>query len=148
MVTRPDKGKKSIAVVLNAEFVYKNGTETLKASKKFAVTVRAEDYGFLMAYTNSKEAASLGNSLHLAYSEDGNNYTALNSNTGICFTQNIGGAKNTNPNILQDAHIFRKADGNYGMIAQTVAIRIMYLCLIPRIWCDLPRKGNSPWLAM
>lgn len=121
VVTRPGKKEKDTSVVLKAEVVYKDGGKTLKASKDFTVTVRAEDYGQLIAYTNSRETASLGNSLHLAYSEDGKNYMSLNSNTGICFAKNIGGAKNTNPNILQDMHIFRKADGSYGMIARNGA---------------------------
>ncbi len=117
-VTRPDKEVKDATVTLKAVVTYEDGAVKLDASKDFAVTVRAEDYGSLMAYTNSKEASSLGNSLHLAYSQDFKTYTALNSNTGICFANNAGGSKNSNPNGLCDMYLFRKADGTYGMAAR------------------------------
>ncbi len=117
-VMRPDKGAKSADVTLKASVVYDDGTDKLSAEKDFTVKVLAQDYGFLMAYTNSSEAESLGKSLHLAYSQDGLNYKALNSSTGICFADNTGGSKNSNPNRLEDMYIFRKPDGTYGMIAR------------------------------
>ena len=121
VVTRPNKGEDDAAVTLTVKAVLEDGSQKLESTKDYAVKVRAENYGSLMAYTNSKESASLGNSLHLAYSENSINYTALNSNTGICFANNAGGAKNSSPNGLQDMKIFFKADGTYGMIAKNVS---------------------------
>lgn len=112
-------------VTLTANITYKNGSDSFSAQKSFDVIVRAEeDYAYLMAYTNSDESASLGSSLHLAYSVDGKAYTALNSNTGICFAKNVYQGKNNkakNPNGLQSVYIFRKADGTYGMVAKNVS---------------------------
>ena len=120
IVTRPAKEAEDEKITLTAKIVYDNGTNKLEDTKTFDVIVRAEDYGYLMSYTNNKEAKSLGNSLHLAYSLDGKDYTALNSNTGICFANNAGGEKNQNPNGLKDMYIFRKADGTYGMVARNI----------------------------
>lgn len=116
-VTRPAKGKDDVKVTLTARVTYDDGQEKLTADKKFSVIVLAEEYGYLMAYTNSEERVDLGNSLHLAYSTDGSEYTALNSNTGICFANNKGGSKNNNPNVLTSTFIFKKADGTYGLMA-------------------------------
>ncbi len=121
VITRPSKGEEDAAVTLTVKAVLENGSQILEATKDYAVKVRAESYGSLMAYTNSRESASLGNSLHLAYSENFTNYTALNSNTGICFANNEGGSKNSSPNGLQDMKFFLKADGTYGMIAKNVS---------------------------
>ncbi len=118
VVTRPDK--EDARVRLSVKAAFGEGDSRQEISKEFDVVVRAKDYGYLLAYTNQKETSSLGNSLHLAYSQDGNSYTALNSNTGICFARNVGGNKNTNPNGLRDVTIFRKADGTYGMVARNV----------------------------
>lgn len=115
---RPAAGSDDVQVVLTANMTYKNGSAEYTAKKSYTITVRAEDYGYLLAYTNSSETAALGNSLHLAYSMDGTDYTALNSNTGICFANNAGGSKNSNPNGLKDLYIFRKADGSYGLLAR------------------------------
>ena len=120
VITRPSKGEEDAAVTLTVKAVLENGSQKLEATKDYAVKIRAESYGSLMAYTNSKESATLGNSLHLAYSEDSINFTALNSNTGICFANNAGGSKNSSPNGLQDMKFFLKADGTYGMIAKNV----------------------------
>ncbi len=117
-VTRPETA--DAKVTLQVKAAYGEGTGRRQIEKSFPVLVRAKDYGSLMAYTNSKENASLGSSLHLAYSRDGNDYTALNSNTGICFAKNIGGSKNTNPNGLKNVYVFRKADGTYGMVAKNM----------------------------
>lgn len=120
-VKRPASGSVDASVTLKAAITYKNGSDSISKQKNFDVRVRGEDYAYLIAYTNSKENASLGNSLHLGNSVDGKSYTALNSNTGICFANNQGGSKNSNPNGLQDVYIFRKADGSYGMIARNVS---------------------------
>lgn len=116
-VTRPAAGKEDQVVTLKAVLSYSDGTTSLSNEKEFKVRVLAEMYGYILSYTTSTESASLGKSLHLAYSVDGDTYTALNSNTGICFADNKGGTKNVNPNSLVSPYIFRKADGTYGMIA-------------------------------
>ncbi|MBO5372638.1 MAG: family 43 glycosylhydrolase, partial [Lachnospiraceae bacterium] len=120
VVTRPSQDADNAKVVLTATAVYDDGTATYTETKEFTVIVLADGSAQLMAYTNSSESASLGNSLHLAYSLDGENYEALNSNTGICFANNAGGSKNSSPNGLKNLHIFRKADGTYGLLATNV----------------------------
>lgn len=121
-VKRSANNSADVPLTLKANITYKNGSDNLSAQKNFDVLVRGEeDYAYLMAYTNSNESASLGSSLHLGYSVDGQTYTALNSNTGICFANNQGGQKNSNPNGLLDVYIFRKADGTYGMVARNVS---------------------------
>ncbi len=113
-----------VRLTLTANVTYQNGSDNFSAQKSFDVMVRGEaDYAYLMSYTNTKENASLGNSLHLAYSVDGTEYTALNSNTGICFANNWGGGKASNPNGLQGMYIFRKADGTYGMVAKNTSVQ-------------------------
>lgn len=113
-----------VRLTLTANVTYQNGSDNFSAQKSFDVMVRGEaDYAYLMSYTNTKETASLGNSLHLAYSVDGTEYTALNSNTGICFANNWGGGKASNPNGLQGMYIFRKADGTYGMVARNTSVQ-------------------------
>lgn len=113
-----------VRLTLAANVTYQNGGDNFSAQKSFDVVVRGEaDYAYLMSYTNTKENASLGNSLHLAYSVDGTEYTALNSNTGICFANNWGGGKASNPNGLQGMYIFRKADGTYGMVARNTSVQ-------------------------
>lgn len=113
-----------VRLTLTANVTYANGSDNFSAQKSFDIIVRGEaDYAYLMSYTNTKENASLGNSLHLAYSVDGTEYTALNSNTGICFANNWGGGKASNPNGLQGMYIFRKADGTYGMVAKNTSVQ-------------------------
>lgn len=115
-VTRPSE---DTAVVLTAKV--KLGTA--ETEKTFTVTVKAGGSTgyYLMSYTNSEESTALGSSLHLAYSQDGKDYTALNSNTGICFANNAGGQKNSSPNGLKNLYIFQKADGTYGLAATNVS---------------------------
>lgn len=121
-VKRSATDNADVRLTLKAVITYKNGSDNFSAEKSFDIMVRGEeDYAYLMAYTNTKERADLGNSLHLAYSVDGKAYTALNSNTGICFANNQGGNKNSNPNGLQSIYIFRKADGTYGMVARNTS---------------------------
>ena len=82
--------------------------------------------GYILAYTrnsdsrvtNSQERVTY--SVHLAYSTDGENYTSLNSNTGVLFAKTdyqesakIAGEIKT----LKDPYIFRMADGSFGLLA-------------------------------
>lgn len=111
-VTRPAIGEGEKEVKLTAVIELKGE----KAKKEFMITVIDKYYGYLMSYTKSGDTV-LDNSLHLAYSLDGNDYTALNSNSGICFARNTSTSKNDNSNGFKSPFIFRKNDGSYGLIA-------------------------------
>lgn len=111
-VTRPKVGEGNKEITLKAE-IELNGA---KATKEFLVTVIEEYYGYLMSYTKSDNGI-LDNSLHLGYSINGSNFTALNSNSGILFAKNTSSTKNDNKNGLKSPFIFRKNNGTYGMIA-------------------------------
>lgn len=57
-------------------------------------------------------------SMHLALSQDGVHYTALNHNSGVLFgraTENADGS--LNPKTLKSPWIFRMVDGSYGVLA-------------------------------
>ena len=116
---------KSTTVTLTA--AVKGSAKT--AEKNFAVHVKGRESSakYLISYNNSQERTDLGMSLHLAYSEDGSAYTALNSNTGICFAKNSGSAKDNNKNVLNAPYIFPKKDGGYGMIAANSSSASVYL---------------------
>lgn len=73
-------------------------------------------YGYLMSYTRCEDDC-LSNSLHLAYSKEGKEFIALNSNSGICFVKNISLNKNDNMNGLKSPFIFRRRNNEYGLIA-------------------------------
>ena len=106
-VKRPKIGEGNKEVTLRAE-VELNGA---KATKEFLVTVIEEYYGYLMSYTTSDNGV-LDNSLHLAYSVDGNNFTALNSNSGILFAKNTSSTKNDNKNGIKSPFILEKVMEN------------------------------------
>jgi len=120
-VTRPAVGEANAKVTLTATVSYDDGENQFTEDKEFVVTVEAEYYGYLLAYTNRSEGTALGNSLHLAYGTDGANYTALNSNTGICFANNAGGSKSSNPNSLTGLFLMKKSDGTYVLLARNGA---------------------------
>ena len=111
-VTRPKVGEGNKEIALKAE-IELNGA---KVTKEFLVTVIEEYYGYLISYIKSGNGV-LDNSLHLAYSIDGSNFTALNSNSGILFAKNTSSTKNDNKNGIKSPFIFRKNDGTYGIIA-------------------------------
>ena len=111
-VTRPKVGEGNKEITLKAE-IELNGA---KVTKEFLVTVIEEYYGYLISYIKSGNGV-LDNSLHLAYSIDGSNFTALNSNSGILFAKNTSSTKNDNKNGIKSPFIFRKNDGTYGIIA-------------------------------
>jgi GH43 family beta-xylosidase len=111
-VTRPKVGEGNKEITLKAE-IELNGA---KVTKEFLVTVIEEYYGYLISYIKSGNDV-LDNSLHLSYSIDGSNFTALNSNSGILFAKNTSSTKNDNKNGIKSPFIFRKNDGTYGIIA-------------------------------
>lgn len=63
-------------------------------------------------------APKLAYSMHLAYSEDGTHYRALNHNSGVLFAL---AAENPNGSLsaksLKNPYLFRLADGDFGIIA-------------------------------
>ena len=121
-VTLPEKDETVVltaTVEINGKKVQKNLKVLVKGTKSSGK--------YLLVYNNSSERTDLGMSLHLAYSEDGKTYKALNSNTGICFAKNSGAAKNNNTNVLVSPYIFRKKDGGYGLIAANSNSTSVYL---------------------
>jgi len=78
---------------------------------------------FLLSYTRQPldtaiYDARLAFSLHLALSEDGKTFTALNHNSGVLFakaTENADGS--LNPKSLKNPVIFDKKDGTFGVAA-------------------------------
>ena len=116
-VTRPEDGDKN--VTLKAEITLGDVT----AHKDFPAVVLQKPYGYLLSYTGSKDKkgfsdtssenkAALANSLHMGYSQDGSTYSALNYDSGICFTDNKDAL-----NGILSPYLFRKADGSYAFAA-------------------------------
>lgn len=111
---RPAVGEGNKAVTLKATISLNGKTQ----ETSFEVEVLEEFYGYIMAYTRGNN--DLTGSLHLAYSEDGENFTALNSNTGILFVKvdtNNGNASLSTGFRYNSPYLFRKADGTFGMTA-------------------------------
>lgn len=107
-VKRPDSGNKE--VILTATVKADGASE---AVKKFPLVVLEKTDGYLLSYTNPDQDNSyVESSLHLAYSKTGDEFSALNSNSGICFTDN-----KTSDNGIKSPYLFRKADGTYAFIA-------------------------------
>lgn len=82
-----------------------------------------QDIYYILCYTRlpideAVYAPKLAYSMHLAYSEDGVSFHALNHNSGVLFakaTQNPD--LSLNAKSLKNPYLFRMADGNYGVIA-------------------------------
>ena len=71
-----------------------------------------------MSYTRSNVAAALGQSMHLAISEDGENFEALHNNTGVLFAKaDLDGWNAGTTRTLVTPWLFRAADGGMGVIA-------------------------------
>jgi GH43 family beta-xylosidase len=78
---------------------------------------------YLLCYTRTPMedeiyASKLAYSMHLAFSEDGESYAALNHNSGVLFakaTTNANGILNAKS--LKNPYIFFMPDGNFGVIA-------------------------------
>ena len=111
IVSRPESGKGNQKVTLTATLSL-NGKSVEKPFKM------EEFYGYIMSYVTGNN--DLTGSLHLAYSTDGANFTALNSNTGILFAtiDTNNGNKNLTTGIrFTSPYLFRKADGSFGFTA-------------------------------
>ena len=92
-------------------------------------TVSADSEGaYLLAYTkelgttasNLNYMSFYDDSLHLAYSRDGENWTELNDNKGILFYSHSSAYTNANAKQYRHPFIFQKKDGTYGLLATTV----------------------------
>ncbi len=101
-------------LTITADITY-NGKEYHRTYKVLVMEKTAE---YVMSYTRTNVSAALGESMHLAYSADGENYTALHNNTGIFFakadlTTSVAGTTKT----LTEPYLFRMADDRIGVIA-------------------------------
>ena len=114
IVARPEAGTGNAAITLTAT-IEKNGESI---TKDFEVEVLEKYYGYIYGYITGDNDRT--GSLHLAYSTDGENYTALNSNTGIHFAEipTSEGTKNLSTGLrFTGISLFRKADGTFGLAA-------------------------------
>ncbi len=83
------------------------------------------DNAYIKVYTRDVDAAcypdGLARSIHMAYSYDGNNYTAMNSNYGILFaTAEIRENNTICPKCVKEPCIMTMDDGKYAIIAERV----------------------------
>lgn len=63
-------------------------------------------------------ATKLAYSMHLAYSEDGVKFQALNHNSGVLFARATDNEDGTmNAKSLKNPYLFKLADGNFGVVA-------------------------------
>ncbi len=68
--------------------------------------------GYILAYTTDEEDYTLGQSLHLAWSEDDSDYLALNSGSGICFARRLDG-----DHTITEPFLFYQQNGDFGVVA-------------------------------
>ncbi|MDD6617637.1 MAG: family 43 glycosylhydrolase [Clostridiales bacterium] len=111
---RPATGEGSHEVTMTAT-ISKDGKS---AEKKFKIEIMEEAYGYIMGYVTGDNDRT--GSLHLAYSQDGKNFTALNGNSGILYAKNDtnDGTKNLSTGVrYTGTYLFRKADGTFGLVA-------------------------------
>ncbi|WP_127530150.1 family 43 glycosylhydrolase [Paenibacillus kobensis] len=87
------------------------------------ITEIEKERHFVLCYTREPQedilyAARLAHSMHLAYSEDGTNYRALNHNSGVLFAKATDNENGTmNAKSLKKPYLFRLADGLFGVVA-------------------------------
>lgn len=83
----------------------------------------SQETNYVLCYTREPQESQiyspkLAHSMHLAFSEDGLQYRALNHNSGVLFakaTENANGS--LNPKSLKNPYLFRMTDGQYGVVA-------------------------------
>ena len=69
-----------------------------------------------MSYTRSNVAAALGQSMHLAISEDGENFEALHNNTGVLFAKaDLDGWNAGTTRTLVTPWLFRRRTEAWGL---------------------------------
>ncbi len=98
-----------------------------KAEKSFKIRIIEKDSEYVMSYTRSGVSEALGQSMHLALSQDGTDYTALHNNTGIYFAKADlpdFGAGTTKTMVTP--YLFRMADKKIGVIAVQNDGKVLY----------------------
>ncbi|NLW12456.1 MAG: family 43 glycosylhydrolase, partial [Clostridiaceae bacterium] len=76
------------------------------------LTILEKASGYIMAYTKSGDDRTLDQSLHLAWSDDGRSFAALNADNGICFARRTDG-----DHTIENPFLFLLKNGDYGMIS-------------------------------
>lgn len=111
---RPASGAGNDKVTMKAT-ISKGG---LFVTKDFEIEIMEEFYGYILGYiTGDKDRTG---SLHIAYSKNGKDFTALNGNSGIQFARidTNDGTKNLTTGIrYTEVYLFRKGDGTFGLAA-------------------------------
>lgn len=114
IVSRPSVGAGNSKVTMTATFTLTG----VQSTKDFEIEVMEEPYGYVMGYIRGTDDRN--GSLHLAYSKDGNSFTALNGNSGVLFagidTNNTWKKLDTGI-CFNGACLFRQADGSFGFVA-------------------------------
>ena len=113
-MSKPAVEEGNTKVTLTATIELQGKTE----KKEFEIEVMEEFYGYIMSYIRGNNDRT--GSLHLAYSTDGVNFTALNSNSGVLFAtiDTNNGNKNLSTGVrFNSPYLFRKADGTFGFTA-------------------------------
>lgn len=88
-------------------------SEHLSASKGIIdLTILEKASGYIMAYTKTGGDRTLDQSLHLAWSDDGASFSALNSDSGIRFARRTDG-----DHTIENPFMFFLKNGDYGMIS-------------------------------
>jgi len=98
----------------------------MDARNKDSIYVEGADMrvsNYVLCYTREPQediiyAKRLAYSMHLAYSQDGVQYEALNHNSGVLFAKATDNENRTmNPKSLRCPYVFALQDGSYGVVA-------------------------------
>ena len=80
-------------------------------------------YNYILCYTRTPKenliyTPKLAYSMHLAYSKDGENFEALNHNSGVLFAKATENEDSSlNAKSLKNPYLFRLKDGSFGVVA-------------------------------
>ncbi|WP_052737760.1 family 43 glycosylhydrolase [Bacillus sp. SA1-12] len=102
-------------VSLTATISYKEQQTT----KEYHVKVMEASASYILSYHRAGGSV-ITDAMHMGYSKDGENYMALNNNTGVLFANadfNAGDKKEGVTKKLVNPYIFRMKDGTFGVIA-------------------------------
>jgi len=76
------------------------------------LTILEKSSGYIMTYTKTGGDRMLDQSLHLAWSDDGTSFSALNADNGICFARRTDG-----DHTIENPFLFLLKNGDYGLIS-------------------------------
>ena len=116
-ITAPASGMEEVRLTASVE---QEGAEPVV--REFRVKILGADSAYILGYTRETDSTrtlsgmydeEVCYSMHLGYSEDGEDYEALLNNTGILFAK-ADGEKTV---LLKDPYIFRMKDGTFGILA-------------------------------